>query len=468
MSSDPEPSEDTDFQLLGLPSEDEAHKLRSREPFELLASQFVEELRGGKKPSVELYARRYPPHAKQIREVFPVLAMLENARIEKESESIRRHMPDRFPFTRLGNCELVAELGRGGMGVVYKARDLDSGHLVAIKILPWRTSIVPGWVERFEREAKTAAQLRHRNIVPVFRYGQENGYCYFVMQLVRGVGLDKVIAALNRPEGIVYVDELQMPDDDMPRLRPLGVDPESDVPSSKAPEHAPRSRGIAGSSDSTDDDSKRRRLTRTSWSNFAKVGLQAVQALNVAHKAGIMHNDIKPGNLLLDAEGRVWVSDFGLSQQLEPTGLETNAARAARSMNPDRSIAGTLKYMSPERLMGKQTAACDLYSLGATLYELCLQRSAFEHPDREELTRMILEDEPPAPHTICREIPRGLETIIQNAMAKHPSDRYATAEQMQADILKFSRGQRIASTYRNSISGFFRSIRKAFPGQSDS
>ncbi len=227
MTDEPEGSEDTEFQLLGLPLQDESHRLRSREPFELLASQFVEEIRTGKKPSIELYARRYPPHAKQIREVFPVLAMLENARIEKESQSIRRHMPDRFPFNRLGNCELLKELGRGGMGVVFKGRDLDSGHLVAIKVLPWRTTIVPGWVERFEREARTAAQLRHRNIVPVFRYGQENGYCYFVMQLVRGVGLDKVIAALKRPEGVVYVEELQPPDDDLPRLRPLGSDEES-------------------------------------------------------------------------------------------------------------------------------------------------------------------------------------------------------------------------------------------------
>ncbi|MFN9719694.1 MAG: serine/threonine-protein kinase, partial [Planctomycetota bacterium] len=442
MTGKPEGSEDTDFQLLGLPSEDESNPLRSREPFELLASQFVEEIRTGRKPSIELYARRYPPHARQIRDVFPMLSMLENARIEKESQSIRRHMPDRFPLSRLGNCELLRELGRGGMGVVFKARDLDSGHLVAIKILPWRTTIVPGWVERFEREAKTAAQLRHRNIVPVFRYGQENGYCYFVMQLVRGVGLDKVIAALQRPEGVVYVDELQLSDDELPRLRTPGATAEHDRENPSTVQTDPATDRLAW----VGDDSGKRRLTRTSWISFAKVGLQATQALNAAHKAGIMHNDIKPANLLLDAGGRIWVSDFGLSQPLEPTGFQTNADRAARRKNADLSIAGTLKYMAPERLMGKQTAACDLYSLGATLYELCLQRSAFEHPIRDELTRSILEDEPPKPHTVCKEIPKGLETIILNAMAKNPSDRYATARQMQADLLKFSRGQRVSST----------------------
>ena len=144
---------DTEFQLLGLPTHDDSHALRSREPFELLVTQFVEELRTGKQPSVELYARRFPPHAARIREVFPVLAMLEHARIAKEGQSIRRNMPDRFPFTRIGNCDLISELGRGGMGVVFHARDLQSGHHVAVKILPWRVSIWSGKRLLFFRDA---------------------------------------------------------------------------------------------------------------------------------------------------------------------------------------------------------------------------------------------------------------------------------------------------------------------------
>ena len=131
----PDDPDDTDFHLLGIPSEDETHALRSRVPFELLATQFVAELRTGKGPSVDLYAKRYPPHAERIRDVFPVLAMLENARIDKEAQSIRRNMPDRFPFTRIGQCELLTELGRGGMGVVYQSRDLQSGQVVAVKIV---------------------------------------------------------------------------------------------------------------------------------------------------------------------------------------------------------------------------------------------------------------------------------------------------------------------------------------------
>ena len=427
----PETPEETDFHLLGIPSVDEGQELRSRVPFELLASQFVDELRLGKKPSIELYAKRFPPHAANIRHVFPVLAMLENARIEKEAQSIRRNMPDRFPFTRLGNCELLSELGRGGMGVVYQARDLQSSHLVAVKILPWRISIVPEWVERFEREAQTAARLRHKNIVPVFRYGQENGYCYFVMQFVNGIGLDRIITKLQESEGVIQVEEIQRHESPQWQDR-------ASVPAEKPTD-----------TDGDLSEKKQRRLTRTSWISFAKVGIQATQALRSAHSAGILHNDIKPGNLLLDARGRVWVSDFGLSQPI--------AATPARSL--DRTIAGTLRYMAPERLLGRQSEACDIYSLGATLYELCLRRPVFDHSDRDELVRMIMEVEPTRPRDICREIPRSLETIILNCLAKHPPDRYATANALLADLLRFSRDQTVSSTYRNSFSGFFRAIR---------
>jgi serine/threonine protein kinase len=341
-------------------------------------------------------------------------------------------MPDRFPFTRIGNCELISELGRGGMGVVFQARDLHSGHLVAVKILPWRVSIVPEWVARFENEARTTALLRHRNIVPVFRYGQENGYCFFVMQFVNGVGLDRVIDRLRETDGIVYAEEIQR----QKSQRLSGT--------LKAIQMA------ESMSDPDADNSRRRRLTRTSWNSFTKIGVQATQALRAAHAAGILHNDIKPGNLLLDADGRVWVTDFGLSQPIEERGSD----------KAERAISGTLRYMAPERMLGKQNANCDLYSMGATLYELCLQRAAFEHPDRDELMRIIMEERPVRPRDINRDIPRGLETIILNCLEKHPSDRYPTADALLADLLRHARDQSVSSTSRRSFSGFFKAIQK--------
>ncbi|MFO0977561.1 MAG: serine/threonine-protein kinase [Planctomycetaceae bacterium] len=453
--TDPATPDDTEFQLLGLPTSDEDAELRARIPFEMLASQFVDDLRHGRKPSVDLFARRFPIHAAQIREVFPVLAMLENARIDRESRSMRRNMPDRFPLTRLGNCELLNEIGRGGMGVVFHARDLATDQHVAVKILPWRVSIVPEWVARFEREAQTAGQLRHKNIVPVYRYGQEDGYCYFVMQLVRGIGLDRIIEFLGRSAEGLRVEDISLPQsaDEIPLN---GV------------EKAERSGKPA-------DNSPGGRLTRTSWRDFAKVAIQATQALRAAHRAGICHNDIKPGNLLLDAEGRVWVTDFGLSQSVSPAEIvqqsndsggrilsplqrRVEQQKKRSSLASSTSVGGTLRYMAPERFLGKQSAASDLYSLGATLYELCLQSPPFDHENRDALVAQILEQRPVSPRTICNEIPRALETIILNCLEKHPSDRYLSADGLLTDLLRFTRGQSISSTRRMSFGGFFRRL----------
>jgi len=204
-----EPEDDTGFQILGFPSSDQGAELRSREPVEILASQFVDELRSGLQPDVENYARRYPLHADVIRDSFPVLAILEQTRIHTEAAAIRRNMPETFPFTRLGRCDLLCELGRGGMGVVLQGRESDTDHLVAVKVLPWRVSIVPEWQKKFEKEARTTAGLRHRNIVPVFRFGQEHGYCYYVMQFVNGIGLDVIIRRLQEVDGVLYRDEIE-------------------------------------------------------------------------------------------------------------------------------------------------------------------------------------------------------------------------------------------------------------------
>jgi serine/threonine protein kinase len=309
-------SDETGFQLLGLPAEDDESGQRARAPFEMLVSQFVEELRRGGRPSIELYARRFPPHAERIREVFPVLAMLERARLDRESRSIRRNMPGSFPFTRLGHFELLQEIGRGGMGVVFRAKDQTSGHLVALKILPWRAAVVPEWVARFESEARTAGEMRHPGIVPVYKYGQEDGYSYIAMQLIPGVGLDRVIQTLGH-QGRISLRDL---------VENAGL----------APVEPAATAGRPGSEDS--------QLGTDSWAAFTSIALQAAQALRGAHQAGVCHNDIKPANLLLGVGCQVWVTDFGLSGHL--------AGRGERAKEPARAAeeqegGGTLKYMAP-------------------------------------------------------------------------------------------------------------------------
>ncbi|MBL8819420.1 MAG: serine/threonine protein kinase [Planctomyces sp.] len=459
---DPEPNEnsDTDFVLQGLPEPLDETGLRSREPFEILATQFSEELRQGLGPSIELYARRYPPHADRIREIFPVLAMLEQARTEKESAAFRHNMPDRFPFNSIGGCELLCELGRGGMGIVFQARDERSGHIVAVKVLPWRVSIAPEWKQRFENEAKIAARLRHRNIVPVFRYGIDHGYCYCVMQFVDGVGLDEIIQRLQQSDGVVYQDEI---------LRTQKGRPSGFVRTDEQRQVLEDVRLVSGDC----DPAKRRRLTKDSWNSLARIALQIAQAVRAAHAEGVVHNDIKPANILLDGEGRVWVTDFGLSQWNPQAGHGSLLYRipsgnpAAGQNELPRRLAGTLRYMAPERLLGNSDVRSDLYSAGMTLYELTVLRPAFPETNSEMLIRAILETEPPAPRSIIPGMPVDLETVILNCIAKAPADRYQTADAFLADLLVFGNGGHVSSVRRKSFSGLFKTISDRVRGRKE-
>ncbi len=419
--------EETDFVLQGFPQHSEDQDLRARQPVEILATQFVEELRSGKQPSVASYARRYPLHAVTIRESFPVLALLEQSRIHTEAAAFRTNMPEKFPFKKLGRCELLCEIGRGGMGVVFQAREVDSGHVVAVKLLPWRVSVVPEWQKRFEEEARTTAKLRHRNIVPVFRFGQEHGFCYFVMQFVNGIGLDVIIRRLREVDGVMYQDEIER----MESAQPAGfvssvamsaIRPDVDLDRIEEP--------------------KRKKLSRTSWKSFTQIAIQTAQALRHAHKEGILHNDIKPGNVLLDGGGRVWITDFGLSQPMNSSGNQTSR------------LMGTLRYMAPERLLGSHDARSDIYSLGITLYELLTLQPAFAAGNEDDMMSQVLDQTPVPPRQIQKLIPNGLETIVMNCISANPMHRYPSGDALLGDLLKFSNDQKIVSLRPSKLSTF--------------
>ena len=425
MSDTPE---EAGFQLLGFPTHEAEMELRAREPVEILASQFVEELRSGKAPDVEQYAKRFPLHARVIRDSFPVLALLEQARINDEAASIRRNMPEKFPFTRLGRCELLCELGRGGMGVVFQAREIDTGHVVAVKLLPWRVSVVPEWQKKFEEEARTTAKLRHRNIVPVFRFGQEHGYCYYVMQFVNGIGLDVIIRRMREVDGVIYRDEIERQESAKPR----GFVVTDEIPAIRTEED------VANATEA-----KRSKLARGSWKSFTQLAIQVTQALRYAHSHNILHNDIKPGNVLLDSDGRVWITDFGLSEPIE-----------ANDPASRQKVMGTLRYMAPERLLGTHEASSDVYSLGITLYELLTLHQAFDANNEDDMITQILEHGPVPPRKVEPTIPKGLETIILNCISPHPPQRYANADALLGDLLRFSRDQKIISLRPSGFRSF--------------
>jgi hypothetical protein len=167
-----------------------------RDPVEALAAEFMERQRRGEYPSIEEYTRRYPELADEIRDLFPTVAALEGFKLDKVG---RQALEGRQgPPGYLGDFRIIREIGRGGMGIVYEAEQESLGRRVALKVLPQQALLDATKRRRFEREARTAARLHHTNIVPVFGVGEQDGLHYYVMQLIRGVGLDAVIKALRR------------------------------------------------------------------------------------------------------------------------------------------------------------------------------------------------------------------------------------------------------------------------------
>ncbi|HRX80365.1 MAG TPA: protein kinase, partial [Pirellulaceae bacterium] len=168
-----------------------------RDPVEFLAAEFVDRLRDGDRPTVEEYALAHPDWAEQIRDLFPTIAAMENLKLDKEVSSGGRASLGPTKIERLGDLRIVREIGRGGMGIVYEAEQESLGRRVAVKVLPKQSLLDDKHLRRFRREAKTAAKLHHTNIVPILGVGEQDGFHYYVMQIIRGAGLDEIIPRLK-------------------------------------------------------------------------------------------------------------------------------------------------------------------------------------------------------------------------------------------------------------------------------
>ncbi len=425
-----------------------------RHPVEIIAEEYSARMRAGEKPAIEEYAIRYPEHADLIRSVLPSIALVERVSLN-DTENRKTSAPGQPE--ELGDYEIVREIGRGGMGVVYEAIQRSLNRHVALKVISNLISGNSKHNARFRREAEAAASLHHTNIVPIYGIGEDHGLQYYAMQLIDGVTLLDVIECLkNNQIGPTHsgdaarwmlnkspTDTVSLSSSTSSRSSATALSlsllntkqreaetAELAVAASKASPDAttPISEMEMKSSAVSDLESTpsvSQQLTRQYFRNVASTIANAANALHYAHHQRVLHRDIKPANLLLDREGTIWITDFGLARRTD-LDAETQTGE----------ILGTLRYMAPEQIAGTGDSRVDIYSLGLTLFELLTLKPAIESPklrllDPERIS--VIRN----PRSIQPNIPPDLQTITLKACAFAPQDRYQHAREFEEDLRRF-------------------------------
>jgi tetratricopeptide (TPR) repeat protein len=380
-----------------------------------LVEQVSQRIEAGELVDLEAYCRDFPEQADQLRQLVPALQVLNDLSGHPPAIPRTDGPADSAALAAagtLGDFRIVREVGRGGMGVVYEAEQISMGRRVALKVLPFAAVMDPRHLLRFKNEARAAGSLQHPHIVPVHFVGSERGVHYFAMQFIEGETLAALIHQLRQSA---------VPDEGTTAYPPPDFAGKPDA----ATETVAQQSTLAASVSLKGRDHFRR---------VAQWGEQAAEALEHAHQTGIVHRDVKPANLMIDASGHLWVTDFGLAHVFQ--------GEASLTMTGD--LVGTLRYMSPEQALAKRVLIdhrSDVYSLGATMYELLTLEPAITGTDRQELLRQIAFEEPRPPRRVNKSIPAELEMIVLKAMEKNPADRYATAGELADDLRRFLNDQ---------------------------
>ncbi|MFO0844156.1 MAG: serine/threonine-protein kinase [Gemmataceae bacterium] len=337
-------------------------------------AEITDRLQAGQSVDVEAYVARYPEAEERIRRLVPALTVMESLK----STPSEGEAQDQGLTGTLGDFRIIREVGRGGMGVVYEADQISLGRRVALKVLPFAATADPRQLKRFHNEARAAASLEHPSVVPVYGVGCERGVHYYAMRFVDGRTLAQLIESLRSQE---------QPSPTTPYFPGEPAPPSETTALGNTTRPGPR------------DSAYFRRV--------AEWVAQAAEALEDAHQHGVIHRDVKPHNLMVDEQGKLWVTDFGLARLAADGGL---------TMSGD--LLGTLRYMAPEQALARTGLVdhrADVYGLGATLYELLTLKPAVTGDDKKAVLYRIAFEEPAAPRKLNRGVPRDLETITLEA-----------------------------------------------------
>jgi serine/threonine protein kinase/Tfp pilus assembly protein PilF len=387
---------------------------------ELLAA-YLRDVESGRNPDQAEILARHPDLAGELQEFFA--GQEQFGRLAAPLRHAIQSAPHYDITGTLGDFRIVREVGRGGMGIVYEAEQISLRRRVALKVLPFAATMDPRHLQRFHNEAQAAACLHHTNIVPVFSVGSERGVHFYAMQFIDGQPLSETIHQLRQADKKIPTAGEKTVAYRLPGS--AGVPPANcgqdarapNVESISTPSPAAEITPLTGEG----------RRSRDYYRKVAELGVQAAEALDHAHQLGIVHRDIKPGNLMLDGRGNLWVTDFGLAL----------IKHSEASLTATGQAVGTPRYMSPEQALGTRVVIdhrTDVYSLGVTLYELLTLLPAFGGEDRQEWLQQIAFEEPTRPRRLERSVPAELEIIVLKAMEKRPRDRYATAQEMADDL----------------------------------
>jgi serine/threonine protein kinase len=389
--------------------------------------EYMRLLEVGKAPGIDAFLEGYKDIATQLRPSLEGLALLHDHDGADKHENVSSFPESELSGKPIGDFQLIREIGRGGMGVVYEAIQLSLGRRVALKVLPFASGLDPIRLQRFRNEAHAAAQLHHTNIVPVYAVGSDRGIQYYAMQLIDGHTLAELLDNVRRAnartpltKGITKTQPVQPSLEESPAERTR-----SDL----------RSATMKGLNSTSLANANQR---RNYYESVVRMIHQAALALEHAHQYGVIHRDIKPGNLMLDQAGTVWVTDFGLAQVLD---TDTQLTRSGDHV-------GTLRYMSPEQAAGDRESIdhrTDIYSLGITLYELLTLEPAIHGQDYRDMLNQIAEKEPIPPKTIDPVLPIELDTIVRKAISKDPLHRYASSKALGDDLERWLQHKPIAA-----------------------